>query len=388
MSSEIQKSITENHHSRRRVLIFTAALGGGHEAAGRAVRDELEGAGWEAEIIDGLRTLSPALDRLLVEAYATQARNSQESLGWTYALTARRTGASSVAFLVSFLFASRLLKVIQREQPDLVISTYPLVNSALGYLRSHDRLKVPAVAVIADYGAHPLWIAPGLDLHLVVSSRSAEFVERAGASSALVRMPATASFGNAPPREKARATLRLPEEAFVALIVGGELGMGNLEEATRCAAEAGAFAIVVTGKNGKLKAQLEAKFASERGVRVLGWRNDMPTLMSAADCLIQNAGGMTCIEAITVGLPILIFNPVPGHGELNANVMERSGTARWARTATDLKALLRSAAQREILLATPNVEPDALAVRDILESLVSGSPLTPEVRGQPLPAHT
>lgn len=357
-----------------RVLIFTAALGGGHEAAGRAVREELEGAGWEAVIIDGLQTLSPALDRLLVESYATQARNGQKSLGWTYALTSRRIVASSIGFLVSFLFAGRLLKVIQREQPDLVISTYPLVNSALGYLRADDRLKVPSVAVIPDYGVHPLWVAPKLDLHLVVSSHSGKLVERDGASSSLVRMPAAASFGKTSSREKARWTLKLPREAFVSLIVGGALGMGDLEAATRCAAQAGAYAVVVTGENDRLKTQLEATFASEEGVRVLGWSKDMPTLMAAADCLIQNAGGMTCIEATRMGLPILIFNPIPGHGELNAKVMERSGTARWVRTAANLRALLRSAVRGETILTIPSLEPDALAISDTLKSLVSGAP--------------
>lgn len=146
----------------------------------------------------------------------------------------------------------------------------------------------------------------------------------------------------------------MTREAFIALVMGGALGIGDLEEATRCAVEAGACAVVVTGENACLKARLEAKFRSEGRVRVLGWRRDVPTLMAAADCLIQNAGGMTCIAAMKVGLPILIFNPIPGHGELNADVMEQAGIARWVRDAENLRTLLRSAVRRETSFSAPN----------------------------------
>ena len=62
-------------------------------------------------------------------------------------------------------------------------------------------------------------------------------------------------------------------------------------------------------------------------MRILGWRDDLPTLMAASDCLIQNAGGMTCIEAIEMGLPVIFYESFLGHGELNALVMEQEGAA-------------------------------------------------------------
>jgi processive 1,2-diacylglycerol beta-glucosyltransferase len=361
-----------------RVLIFTAALGGGHKAAGKAVRDELRQAGYDTVLTDGLRAMSPTLDWLLVQSYSAQGRNGQKSLRIVYGVSSRRAGAAAVGFLAASLFAGRLLEIVQREQPDLVVSTYPLVTAALGHLRKNGRLEVPAVALIPDYGVHPLWVVPSVDDHLVVSHYSAELVKRAGASSSVIQIPVASRFRTAPTRDEARTALGLSQEAFVALVVGGALGIGDLEETTRCAMEAGACVIVVTGENAKLKARLETRFASEESVRVLGWRRDMPALMAAADCLIQNAGGMTCIEAIRVGLPILIFNPIPGHGELNAEVMEQAGTARWVRNAENLKALLRSAVRREISLSTPDMNPATPTVCEVLRSLASGSSFVSE----------
>jgi processive 1,2-diacylglycerol beta-glucosyltransferase len=92
--------------------------------------------------------------------------------------------------------------------------------------------------------------------------------------------------------------------------------------------------------------------------------------MAAADCLIQNAGGMTCLEAIEMGLPILIFDPILGHGEFNAQVMEQTGSARWVHTAGELTTLLRSVARGETTLAVPHTEPGVPPVCVRLEVLV------------------
>src|SRR5215212_3235065 len=319
---------------------------------------------------DGLRQMSSVLDWLLVHFYSSQVRNTPRSLGAVFAATSRKSGAAAVRFLVSLLFAGRLLKVIERERPDLVVSTYPLVTAALGRLRKVGRLRIPAAAIIPDYGVHPLWVDPGVDLHFVVSRHSAELAKRAGGKVSLARLPVPDGFHSAPTRNNARAILGLEQKAFVALVVGGAWGIGDLERAAKCAAESGAHTVVVTGTNAGLRARLEERFASDENVWVMGWRDDIPVLMAAADCLIQNAGGMTCLEAIEMSLPILIFDPILGHGEFNAQVMEQTGSARWVHTAGELTTLLRSVARGETTLAVPHTEPGVPPVCLRLEVLV------------------
>lgn len=336
-----------------KILILTAAVGGGHEAAGRALRDELERTGHAVEVADGLKAMSRGLDWLLTRFYCNQVRSTPRSLAAVFAVTSWTIGARAIRTLVGLLFADRLLDVVNEPRPNLVISTYPLVNAALGRLRANGALKTPAVAVIADYGVHPLWVAPDLDLHFVVSGPSAELTELAGGSASVIRMPVAPAFRSAPPRDEARAALEIPHSAFVALVVGGAWGIGDLEGAARCAAQAGVYAIVVTGENADLKEHLEKKFECERNVRILGWSKELPALMSAADCMIQNAGGMTCLEAVEMDLPILMFDPIRGHGELNCLVMEQAGVVRRVLDRGDLTALLRSAAAGAMWLPAP-----------------------------------
>jgi len=336
------------------------------------MRAELERAGHTVVMADGLLAMSRTLSRLLIRGYCRQIKRVPRSVGTVFVVTSR--SARAVRTAVGRLFAGRLLKVVRRERPDLVISTYPLVNAALGWLRRNGRLRVPAAAVIADYGIHPLWVSPALDLHLVVSYRSAKLVRRVGGVASLVRMPAAPSFYSAPARDEARATLGVPPEAFVALVAGGAWGVGDLEGAARRATESGAYTVVMTGENAELKDQLEKRFEREENVRVLGWREDVPVLMAAADCLIQNAGGMTCIEAIEMGLPVLTFSPIPGHGELNSLLMQQAGAARSVRTAEELRTLLRSVTRHEASLPAPKKEANALRVTTTLESLVGDAP--------------
>lgn len=370
----LQTSAAPSDGACEKVLILTAAVGGGHEAAGRALWYELEEAGHSVMIGDGLRTMSRVLDWLLVRGYADQVRHAPGSLAAVFAVTSRRAGAAAVQAVVSLLFARRLLGVIREENPDLVISTYPLVAATLGRLRKSGKLRTPAVAIIPDYGSHALWVTPTVDLHLAVYRRSAALVNSAGGQAVVVRLPVTPGFRRTPTPKKAREILGLPREAFVALVVGGAWGIGGLGSIARRAAESGAYAVIVTGNNAELKARLEKELGSRENVRILGWREDMPVLMAASNCLIQNGGAVTCLEAMETGLPILFFEPISGHGELNTRVMEQAGAARWVRTPDGLGALLRSLARGYASLPVPDGERAAPKASVVLDALIGASP--------------
>ncbi|MEE3921714.1 hypothetical protein V2I01_36055 [Micromonospora sp. BRA006-A] len=40
----------------------------------------------------------------------------------------------------------------------------------------------------------------------------------------------------------------------------------------------------------------------------------MPALMRAVDVMVENAGGLTCQEALAAGLPVVTYRPIAGHG--------------------------------------------------------------------------
>ena len=75
----------------------------------------------------------------------------------------------------------------------------------------------------------------------------------------------------------------------------------------------------------------------------LGWVDDMPSLLHAADVVVHNAGGLTSMEALASGVPLISYRCLPGHGVANAAALERLGLATWPRTVDELGAALRAA---------------------------------------------
>jgi len=351
-----------------RVLILTAAVGSGHVVAGGALGEELGRAGWEVELRDGLEIMSPVPAERLGGMYVGQVRHLPRPLAlllWTISF---RGTADLVRVSVGALFGGRLLEVVRTTSPDLIVSTYPLVTAALGHLRRRGRITVPVAALVTDYGVHPMWVSPALDVHLVASEVSAGMVERAGGKATVVRMPLREGFRRPLSREEARRTLGLPLRVPVALVVGGAWGIGDLAGCVRTVAGTRACHVVaVTGRNEVLRRRLQHEYAGKDDVRIVGWTEEMPLLMSAADFLVQNAGGVTCLEAAALGLPVLLYRPIPGHGAINARAMERAGVALWARSAGELEAIIRGRAF-ERAVHPPSVE-RLPAAPDVLSAL-------------------
>lgn len=244
------------------------------------------------------------------------------------------------------------------------MSTYPGASRVLGNLRLDGRLTVPVLTYLTDFSVHPLWVADGVDVHLALHAVPAAQARAAGARDVRVCGPvADPRFHpvDAPERAAARARFGLPPTAPLALLVAGSWGVGPVREVARDLRDCGAAVpLVVCGRNETLADQLRADGIEH----VHGWVDDMPGLMHAADVLVQNAGGLTSLEAFATGLPVASYGCIPGHGLTNAAALDEAGVAAWIRDPAQLKHVLselidgpRGLLQREAGLALFADEP-------------------------------
>jgi UDP-N-acetylglucosamine:LPS N-acetylglucosamine transferase len=229
-------------------------------------------------------------------------------------------------------------RLLRRFPPDTVavVSTFPLGAQILGPLRRSGRLTVPAITYLTDFGVHPIWVAPGMDMHCAAHEVSrcqarelgAQDIQVAGRLVAPAFRPAGAAA-----RNEARRVLRLPMHERLALLVAGSWGVGTVEHTVAEVARSGAATpVVVCAGNTELYRRLR-----QHGVaHVLGWVDDMPGLLRAVDVLVENAGGLTAMEAMACGVPVITYRPIAGHGTANAAAMARAGVARWVRGAAAL----------------------------------------------------
>src|SRR6266540_6687608 len=146
-----------------RVVILTAEVGEGHVAAARVLAAELvcERADVEVLICDALVGLGRFLRYVLLDAYRWQLSFAPWIFGLLYRLFARvpllrGLGRSGLA-----LFGARpLLRLIERYQPDIVVSTFPAATSVLGYLRRRGCVTVPTCATATDLAGLEFWVHP------------------------------------------------------------------------------------------------------------------------------------------------------------------------------------------------------------------------------------
>ena len=118
------------------------------------------------------------------------------------------------------------------------------------------------------------------------------------------------------------------------LLMGGGLGLGCVEEALqRLDKVPGIDEIhVVAGLNDALYNSLHRiKDSLERPIYIYGYTNEIPNLMRKATLLVTKPGALTCMEGVTIGVPMVFFNAIPGQEEANAELLEQKGCGKWAR---------------------------------------------------------
>jgi UDP-N-acetylglucosamine:LPS N-acetylglucosamine transferase len=226
-----------------------------------------------------------------------------------------------------------LLDAVAAFRAGAVVAVYNLAAQVLGRLRSDGRLTVPVATYVTDPGAHPYWVWPGVDLHLAPMSDTAAALEDMGADVVKPVAPLIAAKYVEPvDRADARRRWHLDDAQHVVLVNGGSWGVGHVVAAAKRLTDAADVVLVLTGRSGRLAARL----AGIEKVRAVPWTTDVIGLLAAADVVVDNAGGTTCWEALAVGRPTVVYRPIAGHGRINAVVLERTGLARCATTATEL----------------------------------------------------
>ncbi|MHB1488233.1 MAG: MGDG synthase family glycosyltransferase [Acidimicrobiales bacterium] len=313
---------------RGRILIVSASLGAGHDGAARELASRLEERGFDTEIRDFLDA-APWAGFLIKKVFAFQLRSAP----WAYEATYRLWSllpvlCAPVIRVITFVFGRCIRSWARRLGATAVVSTYPLASLVLGRDRQKGRLGVPTATFVTDFAVHPLWVHPGVDLNLCVHPQSAHQAALSTGRRSIATGPMVPErfTTRLPGRVESRRRFGIPLQAKAVLVVAGSWGVGDVAATFDALLDCpGYLPVAVCGSNSELKHRLES-----RGIGiVLGWTDEMPALMAASDVLIQNAGGLTCMEAFAAGLPVVTYLPIPGHGKENAVQMDSSGVAAY-----------------------------------------------------------
>lgn len=332
-----------------RVIIISGSFGAGHDAAARAIAARLTDAGYSAEIVDIVKLMSMPLGRSLQAAYLQQVQLAPSVFRYLLRYGNRSEGINKL-IIKTMRHTGDALADIADHDPAAIVSTHPFASQALGELRAQGDIRVPVVTYLTDMSVHRAWVHPAVDVHLGLHELPARQAEALGARLTRVVRPAVPEKFFALPeaqrsRTRCRQLLDLPQDATLVAMTGGSMGMGLLDRAAEEIAATGiAVPIVLCGHNKRLYRRLRNKSS----VIAREWISDIPTLLTAVDGVVQNAGGFACLEALAAGKPTVTYRCISGHGETNAAALDRAGMVPWIRTHDDLAPRLR-----EVLAAPP-----------------------------------
>jgi hypothetical protein len=337
-----------------RVLIVCATVGAGDVGNANELARRLAAQGHQATVVDFLEAAPLGLGKLLAKGYEAELRHApwayEALFGLWYWMPFLLHPVSRV---LSAFTRRRLARWVEGSSADVVVSTYSVATQALGDMRRRAKkpwrrrwsLNVPLVSFVTDFGYHPFWAHRHIDLSLAANPATAAAIARRTGRPALACAPLVApAFAGARRRRwPERRRLGLAQGEIAVLVSSGSWGVGAVQEAVEAVgAASGLVPVVACGHNEALREQL-AELASARGYKALalGWTDDMAGLMAACDVLVENAGGLTCFEAMQAGLPVVSFRPIPGHGKKSTSAMVDARVSRLAKAADDLVADLR-----------------------------------------------
>lgn len=377
------------------ILLLMADTGAGHRSAANAIRNALHAlmpkANQETEgntasqpgyqmgegVADGSYDTLPVLGlyhSVIIDAFAVCGTFPMRKLNglygaairytpWLYGvlfhLTNSRWGFKMLEHLLYGAIHRGLANLLTRMRPDLIISVHPLLNHVSLRVLDTVQMRVPFVTVMTDLvTAHLGWIAPSMDTYIVPTEVARLFCQQHGIADQNIHvlgMPIDVKFTRpSDSKEVVRKKLGLHPTKPTVLLMGGGDGAGKLEKMVRALwhAKLPLQLLVVTGRNERLRRRLEQQVqrlpdSQQQECRILGFVQNMPELMWAADVLVTKAGTCTICEAIACQVPIILSSFVPGQEEGNVGYVCDQGIGLMAERPEQLISTLRDCFQSD-----------------------------------------
>jgi processive 1,2-diacylglycerol beta-glucosyltransferase len=223
-------------------------------------------------------------------------------------------------------------------KPDVVLCTHYEPVFALGEMRRKQKNKTKppfVVSVVTDFEAHALWMDADVDLYAVAAEETkARLVARGAAKEnvSATGIPIAARFAARVDAPAVRKTMGLRDDLPTLLVLSGGFGMGPVGKILAALDKvAREFqAVVVCGRNEELRRD------RKHPTRVLGFASNMHELMTVAELIITKPGGLTSSEALALGKPLFILDPIPGQEAANSDFLLERGAAAKVNRVEDL----------------------------------------------------
>lgn len=319
-----------------RILIATVTAGAGHVQAGAALEEA-----WRdlrprdtVKRVDVLEYTPAPFRKAYSQGYVKLIQHAPELYGRSFRKSDEgpfMVKMSPIRRKLAGMAARRFIGMVKEFRPEAVLCSHFLPPEALGSVSRWENRRPFIVSVVTDFEAHAIWMEPCVDHTFVAMPETKARLLARGTPEDRVSsfgIPVSRRFLQAPNRRLARLALGIPSREKVLLILGGGFGMGPVKEIMGHldGVDERFQVLVVAGKNPSLEHQLK-NHAHHHPTRVFGFVDNMQDLMSASDLIITKPGGLTTSEALALGRPLMVVDPIPGQEAANSDFLLERGAA-------------------------------------------------------------
>lgn len=325
----------------KRIAMLYADTGGGHRSAAEAIAQGIRVAfpgQFEISFVNNFSTL-PFPFSLAEDIYPPMISYARPLYEATFHATNRKAVVQTIKRVVEPASSKVAEKLIHDHPADLYFSVHPFYNHMLPATLQAMHHPAPFVTAVTDLvTAHVQWYSKDVDLCIVPT----EFTEAQALEFGIAREKVVVAGQPVWPdfvqrmghRAETRSALGIDPQRMTVLMMGGGDGMGRMKAFAREIAfsDLPISLVVVCGRNAKLKESLDELKARIPSITTLGFVKNVPELMGASDILLTKAGPGTICEGFIAGLPILLYDAIPGQEEGNVDYVVEHGAGKFCFT--------------------------------------------------------
>jgi 1,2-diacylglycerol 3-beta-galactosyltransferase len=211
-----------------------------------------------------------------------------------------------------------LRRMVEDHPADVVVCVHSVLTRPSMQAMNRGETRPPFVVVVTDLvSTHMFWYDRHAERTLVPTQPAYQRGLKAGLSPEQMRvtgLPVHPRFAEKlMDKGAARAELGWDARKPTVLVVGGGDGMGPFYKTAQAInnRRLNCQLVLIAGRNKTLKAKLEATTWNQP-THIYGFVTDMPRLMAASDVLVTKAGPATISEACIAGLPMILYDAIPG----------------------------------------------------------------------------
>lgn len=335
----------------KRVLFIMSDTGGGHRAAAEAIGaalSEQHGEQVEIELVDAFRGYSPFPFKYMPEFYPWLINKSKSSWGLGYKLSDSRANARTLTRGMYVTMESGLKQMLRDHPADVVVSVHSVLTRVTMQALNSLRERPPYVVVITDLvSTHMFWYERRAERMLVPTQPAYDRGLLAGLDPQQMRitgLPVHPRFARGlMAKKQAREALGWDPDLPAILIVGGGEGMGPIYKTAQAIDSQGlkCQVAIIAGRNKGLKERIEETHWHQP-THAYGFVTDMPRMMAAADILVTKAGPSTISEACIAGLPLILYDAIPGQETGNVDYVVDNDAGVYAPNPREVGEAVRS----------------------------------------------